>query len=344
MRITELADAIGLRPKPYRILTLDGGGIRGIIPVVWLERLEKHLGGPAHGHFDLIAGTSVGAVLGCAFAMGMSAEEAHAMWVNSAALAFAKPARLSEHARRLAARAGLMAKYDAAGLEALLRSIFRGTRLGDLALPTLALSYDLQTLSVQVFSSAKEEHKHLPVWEVCRASTAAPLFWDPHLMVVDEGGVKHPMVDGGMTANNPVVIAISEAVREQRGERARSLENVIVASLGTGAPPEGQTKAPRTIFGHGSAILRALMTGATGTDHVTARSMLPAANYWRFQTSISARLEPLDQIENIDELHAIALAHLADGADQRLQQLARRLQGKPLEPGVFERLNGAGQR
>ena len=113
-----------------------------------------------------------------------------------------------------------------------------------------------------------------------------------------------------------------------------------MASFGTGAPPEGRTKVPRTIFGHGSAILQALMTGATGTDHVTARTLLPARNYWRFQTSISARLEPMDQIGNIDELQAIALAHLADGADHRLQQLARRLKGRPLEPGMFERLTG----
>lgn len=333
-----LAESLGIRPRPYRILTLDGGGIRGIIPVVWLERLERHLAGPVHGHFDLIAGTSVGAILGCAFAMGMTAKEAHGMWLDSAHIAFAKPAKLSEHARRIAARAGLMAKYDSAGLEALLQSIFKDLRMGDLGRPTLALSYDLSTMKVQVFSSAKEEHKGLFVWEVCRASTAAPLFWDPHMMVCDETGVKHPMADGGMTANNPVVLAISEAVGEHRDGRGRSIDNVIVASLGTGAPPEGMSAVPKTIFGHGSAILQALMTGATGTDHVTARSMLPARNYFRFQTSISARLEAMDQIENIDELHAIALAHLADGADQRLQQLARRLRGLPLERTFFERL------
>lgn len=332
-----LAETLGLRPRPFRILTLDGGGIRGIIPVVWLERLELHTGGPVHAHFDLIAGTSVGAILGCAFAMGMGAAEARAMWIDSAHVAFAKPANLSEHARRLAARAGLMAKYDSAGLEALLRSIFRDLRMGDLSRPTLALSYDLAALRVQVFSSAREEHKRLFVWEVCRASTAAPLFWDAHLMTVDDTGVRHPLADGGVTANNPVLVAISEAVREHHGERARSLENVVVASFGTGAPPEGQTKAPRTIFGHGSVILQALMTGATGTDHVTARSLLPARNYFRFQTSISARLEPLDQIENIDELQAIALAHLADGADLRLYQLSRRLRGLPIEPRFWER-------
>lgn len=54
-----LAESLGIRPRPYRIPALDGGGIRGITPVVWLERFERHLGGPVHGHFDLIAGASL---------------------------------------------------------------------------------------------------------------------------------------------------------------------------------------------------------------------------------------------------------------------------------------------
>ncbi|RKT37879.1 patatin-like phospholipase family protein [Thiocapsa rosea] len=332
-----LAETLGLRPKPYRILTIDGGGVRGIIPVLWIDRLERYLNGPVHAHCDLIAGTSVGAILGCGFAMGMTATQAREMWLNGAHVAFSKPHSMKERGRRIAARAGLMAKYESAGLEALLRSIFRDTRMGDLTPPTLALSYDIQSMQVHVFSSAKEEHKDLRVWEVCRASTAAPLFWDPHLMALDDSGVRHPMADGGMTANNPVVLAISESVSHAKGTgRAVPLENVVVASFGTGAPPEGQTQIPKTIFGHGSMIMRALMTGATGTDHVTARTMLPAKNYWRFQTSISGRLAPLDDIENIDELQAVAMAHLADGADQRLGQLARRLQGKPLDRRWWE--------
>ena len=56
-----LAETLGLSPRPYRILTIDGGGVRGIIPVLWIDRLERYLNGPVHAHCDLIAGTSVGA-------------------------------------------------------------------------------------------------------------------------------------------------------------------------------------------------------------------------------------------------------------------------------------------
>ncbi|CRI66913.1 hypothetical protein THIOKS13290015 [Thiocapsa sp. KS1] len=64
--------------------------------------------------------------------------------------------------------------------------------------------------------------------------------------------------------------------------------------------------------------------------------MIMARNYWRFQTSIAGRLAPLDQTENIDELQAVALANLADGTDHRLNQLARRLQGKSLDRHWWE--------
>jgi predicted acylesterase/phospholipase RssA len=336
--IDRLAESLGIRAKPYRLLTLDGGGVRGIIPVVWLERLERYLNGPVHAHVDLIAGTSVGAILGCGFAMGMSAAQARQMWLDGAAVAFAKPKTFAEHGRRMASRAGLMTKYDASGLEELLRSIFGEVRLGDLARPVLALTYDLQEMHVRVFSSLKEEHKRLPVWEVCRASTAAPLFWDAHMMAYDGSGVKHPMADGGMTANNPVVVALSESVSKTTCHgRPVKIDHVVVASFGTGAPPEGHTSVPKTIFGHGSAILQAMISGATGTDHVTARTMLPPKNYWRFQTSIAGRLSGLDELENIDELQALALERLDDGADHRLEQLARRLQGLPIERRWWER-------
>ncbi|MBK1632644.1 hypothetical protein CKO31_18230 [Thiohalocapsa halophila] len=341
MRISTLAESLGIRPKPYRILTLDGGGVRGIIPVLWLERLEKYLGGPVYTHFDLIAGTSVGAILGCAFAQGMTASEVRAMWLDAAHTAFARPVGWRDHARRAAFAVGAGTKYDGHNLSVLLRSVFGTHRMGDLARPTLALSYDIQTQRVHVFSSVREDHRDLPVWEVCRASAAAPLFFDAHMMVVDSTGARHPMIDGGVTANNPVVLAISEAVSSAGAQRGMRLENVVVASFGTGEAPEGKPTAPKTIFGHGSTILQALLSGATGTDHVTARTLLPAHSYWRFQTAIAARLEALDRIESIDELQAIAMARLADGMDHRLDQLARRLQGRSLDRQPWERLRAS---
>jgi patatin-like phospholipase/acyl hydrolase len=336
-----LAESLGLRRRPFRILTLDGGGVRGIVPLIWMERLEEHLGGSLHAHVDLIAGTSVGAVMGCALSAGLTAEEIHGMWVGAAHTAFAKPANLKDHVRHLANLGGMAPKYLDTGLVQMLKSVFGDLRMGDLKRPTLALAYCPRALSVQVFSSLSEEHADLPVWEVCRASTAAPLFFSPHHMVIDESGEKTPLIDGGVTANNPVIVALSEALG--RPDRVITLDNVIVASFGTGQPVEGKREVPRTIFGHTSVITQALIAGATGTDDLTARTMLPSRNYWRLQVTLPARLEPMDEAENVDDLIGLASAYLANGADQRLKQLARRMRGLPAVPGWLEQLATPGR-
>lgn len=324
---SQWADSLGLRPHPYRILTLDGGGVRGIIPLVWIERLEQHLGGPIHAHVDLIAGTSVGAVMGCAIAAGRSAEEMHGMWVGSAHTAFSKPANLSDHLRRLASLGGMAPKYLDTGLIVMLRSLFGDMTMGELLRPTLALAYCPEEMSVHVFSSLSEEHKDLPVWEVCRASAAAPLFFDPYHMVINKHGESSPLIDGGVTANNPIVIALSEALKDHKGH-ARTVNDVLVASFGTGETPSQKRHAPRTIFGHHSMLMSALVRGASHTAEHSSTALLPSRNYHRFQVALPERLAALDEADNVDELIAIARAHLEHGADMRLRTLAGRMIGR----------------
>ncbi len=321
------ADSLGLRPHPFRILTIDGGGVRGIIPLVWIERLEMHLHTPIHAHVDLIAGTSVGAVMGCAIAAGRSADEMHGMWVGSAHTAFSKPANLGDHLRRIAFLGGMAPKYLDHGLIVMLKSLFGDMTMGELLRPTLALAYCPTDMAVHVFSSMSEAHKDLPVWEVCRASTAAPLFFDPYHMIINEHGHTSPLIDGGITANNPIVIALSEALKDDGG-RARTVNDVVVASFGTGEPPSQKRHAPKSIFGHHSMLMNALVRGASHTAEKSTAALLPSRNYFRFQVGIPERLAALDDADNVDELIAIAKAHLDHGADVRLQALANRMIGK----------------
>ncbi len=76
----------------FRILSLDGGGIRGIITAVWLDRLEQALKGPVREHFDLIAGTSTGGILACAVANGIAASKIIEMYNDYGREIFPEPA------------------------------------------------------------------------------------------------------------------------------------------------------------------------------------------------------------------------------------------------------------
>ena len=322
-----IAETFGLRPKPYRILTLDGGGVRGIIELVWIERLERHLGSAIHANVDLIAGTSVGAVIGCAIAAGRSAEEVHGMWVGNAHTTFSKPLNLNDHLRRIAHLGGMAPKYLDHGLIRMLKTVFGDMTMGELLRPTIALAYCPKTLSAHVFSSMVDEHKDIPVWEICRASTAAPLFFSPYNMVINAQGDKTPMIDGGVAANNPIVVALSEALKHTSG-KARTVNDVVVASFGTGEAANRNQAAPRTIFGHQSMLLTALVRGSSHTAELSTTALLPSRNYFRFQLRLPERLVPMDEADNVDDLITLALDHLDNGADHRLQVLARRMLGE----------------
>lgn len=327
MSRTNITEALGLRPHPFRLLTLDGGGVRGIIELIWMERLEQHLGTPIHANVELIAGTSVGAIIGCALAAGRSAEEIHGMWISSAHTAFAKPANMSDHLRRIAHIGGMAPKYLDDGLITMLKTVFGDLTMGELLRPTLALAYCPKTMSVHVFSSMAEEHKDLPVWEVCRASAAAPLFFSPYTMTINEHGETSPLLDGGVTAQNPVVIALSEALKSHQG-KARTVNDVLCASFGTGEASCSHPTTPKTIFGHQSLLLDALVRGASHTAQLSASALLPSRNYFRFQVRLPDHLTSMDEANNVDELIELANTHLEHGADSRLQELAQRMTGK----------------
>lgn len=335
----KLHEALGLNPRPYRLLTLDGGGVRGIIELVMIQRLEQHLGMSIHANVDLIAGTSVGAVIGCALSAGLSAEEIHGIWIGSAHTAFSKPVSLNDHIRRIAHRGGMAPKYLDHGLIRLLKTVFGTMKMGELLRPTIAVTYNPWTHSAYVFSSMAEEHKEIPVWEVCRASTAAPLYFSPYNMVINELGDTVPLLDGGVAANNPVVVALSEALKNNDG-KARTVNDVIVASFGTGEPPHRDRNAPRTIFGHHSMLLSALVRGASNTAELSSSALIPSRNYYRFQCRLPAHLVPLDAADNVDELIKLAVEHLEHGADHRLQELARRMTGNSTVVDWLQRFIG----
>jgi hypothetical protein len=215
--------------EPFRILSLDGGGIRGAATAQVLFELEQDLAVPLYDAFDLIAGTSTGGLS----ALYLAAERAEGEELVD--LYGADNARRimdkSFWDRRLPMQSE--PKYDGTGKTEVLTEFFADKRIRDVTKPVLVTAYDLITRSVVVFKSyGGSDSAHNPTLrEVANATSAAPTFF-PTIETSDEP--PRWLVDGGLAANNPSMCALAEALRD-----GNKLEDVRLLSIGTGVPIRG---------------------------------------------------------------------------------------------------------
>jgi predicted acylesterase/phospholipase RssA len=239
------------RDVPKRILALDGGGLRGILTLGYLRRIEDLLrerfnAGEdfrlAH-YFDLIAGTSTGAIIAAALAKGMTAHEITAKYVKLGKEVFSGKNWFSNVFRD---------KYDKAKLEKHLRAILgETTTLGDPSLLTGLLIVTKRTDTGSPWplgNNPNGKYFRAPpgatwtsngdykLWQVVRASTAAPTYFEPEKIAIGGKQVGN-FVDGGVTPhNNPALQAFMYATLSGFGVNWQTGEDeLLIVSLGTGA-------------------------------------------------------------------------------------------------------------
>ena len=301
--------------KMRRILSLDGGGIRGLVSCVWLGGVEDALaraGKPGLlKNFDLLAGSSTGALVACGLALGMSPgqladlyrDQRHAIFPGMAGRLWSRAGRLVEH--------GLSApRYDAKGLEKVLKKVFGTTTLGQAQKPLLVTSYDTISRTPVVFKSFKPEHADLPMWEVCRASSAAPTYFPAHPMTVE--GRKRALIDGGVVANNPTACAIAEALRKDA--RVNHSQDLVVLSIGTGErsrPIDLKSAQEWGALEWAIPIIDVLFDGNTDAVDYIAQQLV-GDGYFRLQAELLTGLDDLDDVSatNIAGLEAMAKDYL----------------------------------
>lgn len=242
---------------PKRILALDGGGLKGIVTLGFLKRIEDRLrerhGGSADfrlaHYFDLVAGTSTGAIIAAALATGMTVSEVTEYYLTMGEKVF----------NRNWFRKGIIrARYDDKKLRRLLKDVLGAdTALGDPSLKTglLLMTKRMDTGSPwplgnnprgRYFAGAAEKNRvgnaDYPLWQVVRASTAAPAFFDPETFVINEAGsrrqaVRGSFVDGGVTPfNNPALQAFMYATLDgYRVNWSTGADQMLIVSVGTGS-------------------------------------------------------------------------------------------------------------
>lgn len=237
-----------------RILSLDGGGIRGILPGTVLTYLEERIrqktgnqNAKIGEYFDFLAGTSTGGILSLVCACPgpegeylFSAEEALNIYLDQGDEIFDVSLR-----KKIESLRGICdEKYDASELEEALDEYFGDRKLSEALKPCLITSYDIRNRKAHFFSSldAKSEIYDYYLKDVARATSAAPTYFEP-VRVKSVYGTPHALVDGGVFANNPALCAyaeartikFSEALNNEHKPDKPGAKDMLIVSIGTGS-------------------------------------------------------------------------------------------------------------
>lgn len=322
-----MAKAVPSGDRPYRVVSIDGGGIRGVITAVWLMRLEDRLGGPLYKHADLLAGTSTGAILACALSAGIPASRIVELYQRYGREVFpGLSSRLWSRASRLFSDGPSAPKYDGKGLDRVLQRQFGAkTTFGALKTPTMVTAYNTLDRAPVVFKNFKRNdthgHKKLKVWEIVRASASAPTFFPAKVIKI--GSSRKPLIDGGVVANNPTACAVAEAVRRSPGRRAHCpIDGLHVISFGTGEvtrPISIRSAQEWGTLEWAVPVISVLMDGAADATDYIVKHIIPDSQYVRMQTPLSHGYDDMDDASetNINALISLAETYLDSRAGSR---------------------------
>lgn len=314
-----------------KILSIDGGGIRGIIPAMLLAEIEKRTSRTTVELFDLIAGTSTGGIL----ALGLnkpdldyqgkpkySAQKLVDLYEKEGTKIFR-----SDLLEGLWTDAGrtLHPKYPFEGLEEFLDIYFGDTYLSESLKDVLITSYDLERRRPQIFLSSqakKRDSEDFLMKLVGRATSAAPTYFEPLKLNKPNSSDYYALVDGGVYANNPTLYAYAEAKRVHK-----DVNDFLLVSLGTGELSLRMPYEEARTWGlakWAQPILDVVFDGVSDAVHYQLQQLIPEDMYYRIQPKLIGVDERMD---NAKPDNVVALKVLADNLIRENDRLIDRLCG-----------------
>jgi patatin-like phospholipase/acyl hydrolase len=307
-----------------RILTIDGGGIRGLVPAVVLAELERRAGVPTAQMFDLVVGSSTGGLL----ALGLTAPDGASPRYAAAELAelyeregptiFSRP--LTHRIRSVGNLLG--PKYPDGPIEEVLGRYLGDARLRDAATSVVVTAYALELRRPFFFRSARAVADPAYDWamgEAARATTAAPTYFPPVQLAAaaSDPHDAYALVDGGVFANNPAMVAYAEARTVAPHE-----QDLVIVSLGTGEltdPIRYEDARGWGLARWARPILEVVFDGVSDTvdyevRRLTADIQSGTRLYWRLQPTLPPGLEAIDDASrtNIAALRTLARRFVDD--------------------------------
>jgi uncharacterized protein len=279
-----------------RILAIDGGGIKGVFPASFLANVEELLSQKVSEYFDLIVGTSTGGIIALALGLGLSAKEILAFYEeHGPSIFYGSPRSL--------VRGWFRAKYDPRPLRAALQQVFGERTLGESSKRLVIPSLNIDNGEVHVWKTSHhprfERDYQYSAMDVALSTAAAPTFFPTHRLACGT-----PLIDGGLWANNPVAVALVEAV----GILKWPADSLRVLSLGCTATPLDVDWGRRYSlgkFGWAEKIADVFMTGqSSGALGMAAHLIGDRRNLVRISPFVGKRYE-LDSQNEIPSLKGL---------------------------------------
>ncbi|SNS93036.1 Patatin-like phospholipase/acyl hydrolase [Ekhidna lutea] len=265
-------------PPIKKILSIDGGGIRGIIPGQILVEIEKAFGVQVAKDFDLVAGTSTGGILTCAYLLPdkpgskkpkFNTKEVVGLYFERGDEIFDVP--IFHKIRTLG---GILdEKYPEDGIEEALHDYFGDAWLKDLMKPCIVTSYDIRRRKGHFFGQHKAQKSskfNFKVKDVARATAAAPTYFEC-AKVASEYGDEFPLIDGGVFVNNPALVAYAEGRSIFKvGSKEATAKDMKILSLGTGYTRKKYHYSKAKNYGMAEwvqPVIDIMMSGASEVAH-----------------------------------------------------------------------------
>lgn len=325
------------KKKLIKILSIDGGGIRGIIPAMVLAELERITGKHISEMFDLIAGSSTGGIIALALVKPggdnmpkYSASDTIKIYEKNGKDIFSR-----SFLHKLKSLGSLTdQKYPSIGIESVLESYFGGTMLSEALTGVIITAYDIERRKPFFFKSRTAKlsdgvHMDFPMKVAARATSAAPTYFEP--AKIDIGGLEdyYALIDGGVVANNPAMCAYVEA-RVMFPDR--NPDEFFLVSLGTGSItrrlPYEEAKN-WGLAGWAKPILSAVYDGVSQSVDHHLKTLLSQQSYYRLQTKLDEANDDMDDVlpKNIKDLKILA-EHLVRDRRADIQSICKILTEK----------------
>jgi len=335
------------KAKCIRILSIDGGGIRGIIPGQILVALEEKLQKLAKDktqriadYFDLIAGTSTGGILTCMYLCpGKGSARPRFSARDAVELYLERGDEIFDVSlwQKIKSVKGLKdEKYSASELEEALDDYLDDLKLKDLIKPCLITAYDIKRRKTHFFRqhvARVKESRNFFLKDVARATSAAPTYFEA-ARVKSFTNITYPLIDGGVFANNPTLCAYAEARKFSKKPTAKDMR---ILSVGTGRVKKSYPYKEAKDWGMlewVKPVLDIMMSGVSETVDYQLKKIFDSVgkpdHYLRIDTELPSWVSPeMDNAtpENLQALREFGV-NTAENFTGEIERFARLLMEK----------------